>query len=100
MPIAERASIGVTKNEWRRDQPQSASGFKALLPATQVHDLGRTEEQHEDAYYCGVGRHGLTAPVANKPRGQYNEGAESHAGTIFPAIVNVENSNACHGILQ
>ena len=21
---------------------------------------------------------------------------ESHAGTIFPAIVNVENTNACH----
>ena len=59
MPIAERASISVAKNEWRRDQPQPARGFKALLPATQVHDLGPTKGQHENANYCGVGRHGL-----------------------------------------
>ena len=66
MPISERASIGVTKNEWRRDQPQPARGFKALLPATQVHeDLRRAEGQHEEANYCGVDRNDLTTPLAD-----------------------------------
>src|SRR5262249_339761 len=100
VPISERASTGVVKNEWRRDQPQSARRFKALFPATQIQKLERAEGQHEDADYCGVDRHGLTNHITAHPRGQHDKGAQAHPDAIFPGVVNVKETNACHGVLQ
>src|SRR5262249_43552868 len=92
VPISERASTGVVKNEWRRDQPQSARRFKALFPATQIQKLERAEGQHEDADYCGVDRHGLTNHITAHPRGQHDKGAQAHADAIFPGVVNVKET--------
>src|SRR4029453_752661 len=50
---------------------QSHRGFKALPPATQVHNLGCAEGQHEDADYCGVSRRSLANRIVGHPRGQH-----------------------------